>query len=29
LKSGLSEGDTVLHYPSAVLQDGQAVKLEK
>ncbi|MEP7314433.1 MAG: efflux RND transporter periplasmic adaptor subunit [Pseudomonadota bacterium] len=27
LTSGLSEGDTVLHYPNAVLQDGQAVEM--
>jgi len=27
LKGGLGEGDTVLHYPNAVLQDGQTVEL--
>jgi membrane fusion protein (multidrug efflux system) len=27
LKSGLSEGDTLIRYPAATLQDGQPVEL--
>lgn len=29
LRSGLSEGDRLVRYPSARLKDGQAIKLEK
>lgn len=29
LRSGLTEGDRLIRYPSATLKDGQAIKLEK